>query len=134
MFNAVLGALTIAALFVLVRRVFGRRPAIVAAAVFTVLPGPILWADVAVAETFYTLVVVLVLLVFAFAPRRWWAPLVFGLVCGLATLVRGEGMLFVPAAFAVLWARRRARSRVGLAGPPWCGSSGPPPSSSSSSP
>lgn len=109
--NAVIGALTVPVLFVLVRKLFTRRAAILAAAVLAVFPGLILWADVEVAETLYTFVVVVVFALLAFLPRRWWAAVVVGIAVGLATLVRGEGLLLLAAAVVVWWARRPREAR-----------------------
>src|SRR4051812_46493602 len=53
--NAVLGALTVPLAYVIGLRALGRPAAIVAAAALAVMPGQILIADVALAETFYTL-------------------------------------------------------------------------------
>jgi 4-amino-4-deoxy-L-arabinose transferase-like glycosyltransferase len=110
--NAILGALTVTLLYLLARRLFGRPAAIASSAALAVLPGPILWADVVVAETFYTFLLVGVLLLFAVLPKgRWWVPLVLGLAIGLTTLVRGEALLLVPAAAMLLWVSLRGPRR-----------------------
>jgi 4-amino-4-deoxy-L-arabinose transferase-like glycosyltransferase len=101
--NAVLGALNVAALYALAHRVFGRREAIVAAAALALLPGPILWTDVLVAETLYTLLLTAFFVLVAYLPRRPWAVVVLGVAIGLATLTRGEGVLLVPAVLAIWW-------------------------------
>jgi 4-amino-4-deoxy-L-arabinose transferase-like glycosyltransferase len=101
--NAVLGALCVAALYALAHRVFGRREAIVAAAALALLPGQILWTDVLLAETLYTLVLTLFFLLVAYLPPRPWTVVALGLAIGLATLTRGEGLLLIPAVLAIWW-------------------------------
>ena len=63
LFNALVGALTIVLLMLVVERTIDRGTAIVAGAVLAVLPGPILWTDVLVAETLYTALFVAMVLV-----------------------------------------------------------------------
>jgi hypothetical protein len=101
--NAVLGALTVALLYVVARRAFGRAEAAVAAAWLAVLPGPILWADVLFSETFYTFMLMVVFALLAVLPIRWWAVFLLGLVVGAAALVRGEGLFLALPALAFWW-------------------------------
>jgi 4-amino-4-deoxy-L-arabinose transferase-like glycosyltransferase len=102
--NAWLGASTVVVLFLLARRVFDRRIAIVAAAVYAMLPGPILYTDVLIAETLFTFVFAAFFLVMSYArPTVRWALLI-GVVIGLGALVRGEALTWglVP---VVMWWR-----------------------------
>jgi 4-amino-4-deoxy-L-arabinose transferase-like glycosyltransferase len=101
--NAVLGALTVAVLYALARRIFGRREALVAAAMLAVFPGQILWTDVLVAETLYTFLLVAFFLLLAVVPRRPWSAVALGLGIGLLALTRGEGLLLIPVVLAVWW-------------------------------
>ena len=101
--NALLGALTVVVLYLLVRRMFGRAEATVAAALLAVLPGQILWTDLLLAETLYTFLVVGTLALAVMLPRRPWAVVVLGVAIGIATLTRGEGLLLLGAAMAVWW-------------------------------
>lgn len=109
--NALLGALTVPLLYGLARRAFGRPEASFAGAALAIFPGQILWTDVLLAETTYTLMLVAVLaLACVLSPRPLNVVLV-GLAIGLATLTRGEGLLLAPAVAAVWWpalGRRRA--------------------------
>ena len=68
-FNAVLGALTVSLLYLLARRLFGRREAIVAAGGLAIFPGQILWNEVLLAETVYALGLVGFLFLLARAAR-----------------------------------------------------------------
>jgi 4-amino-4-deoxy-L-arabinose transferase-like glycosyltransferase len=104
--NALLGALTVPALYALARRVFGRREALVAAGFLAVMPGQILWADVLVAETFYGFLLVCFFLLLAVLPERPWSPLALGAAIGVITLTRGEGLLLIPVVLAVWWPSR----------------------------
>ncbi len=63
LFNAVVGALTIVLLMLVVERTIDRGAAVVAGTMLAVLPGPILWTDVLVAETLYTALFVAMVLV-----------------------------------------------------------------------
>ncbi|MFL5866233.1 MAG: ArnT family glycosyltransferase [Thermoleophilaceae bacterium] len=101
--NAFIGALTVPLLYELARRAFGRREALVAAGFLAVFPGQILWADVLVAETFYTFMLVGFLLLLAVLPPRLWGWLLLGAGIGAITLTRGEGLLLIPVVIAVWW-------------------------------
>jgi 4-amino-4-deoxy-L-arabinose transferase-like glycosyltransferase len=107
--NAGLGALNVAALYALALRVFGRREAIVAALGLAILPGQILWTDVLLAETLYTLTLTVFFVLVAYLPRGPWTVVVLGLAIGLAILIRGEGILLIPAVLAIWWPERPRR-------------------------
>jgi 4-amino-4-deoxy-L-arabinose transferase-like glycosyltransferase len=102
--NALLGALTVVALYVVARRAFDRTVAVVAAVALAVMPGPIMYADVLIAETLFTFVFMVFFVVMAFArPTVRWA-IAIGAVIGLGALVRGEALTWglVP---VVMWWR-----------------------------
>lgn len=110
--NAVIGAATVVLLMLAVERAIDRRTAIVAGAIFAVLPGPIMWTDVLVSETLYTAVFVLAVLVLVSArPTVRWM-LLFGAVMGLGALVRGEALTWIVLP-AVIWWRELPRRRLG---------------------
>jgi 4-amino-4-deoxy-L-arabinose transferase-like glycosyltransferase len=111
--NAVLGAATVAMLYVLVRRLFGARAGLVAAAAWSLLPGALLWTDILVAETFYTFALVAFFLLLHLLPRRTWAAAVLGVAVGLLTLSRGEGLLLLPVAVLGLWVAGQWRRNLG---------------------
>ncbi len=103
--NAVLGALTVVVLVLAVERMVNRTTAIVAGALLAILPGPILWTDVLVSETLFTLIVVLMLLVLAHATTDWrWAMLI-GLVIGVGAMVRGEALTWFLFPVVLFWGR-----------------------------
>ena len=115
--NAVFCALTVPLLFILVRRVLGRREAWPAAGALAVLPGQILWSDVLIAETFYAFLLVAFFVLAAWLPDRPWSALALGVAVGVLTLTRGEGLLLVPVAIAIWWPelpRGRLAARTGL--------------------
>ena len=118
--NALIGAVTVVLLVLAVERALDRRTAIVAGAILAVLPGPILWTDVLVAETLYTAVFVLAVLVLVHARPtvRWMAAI--GLVIGLGALVRGEALTWVLLPVVLFWRdlprRDLARSIAVVAG------------------
>jgi 4-amino-4-deoxy-L-arabinose transferase-like glycosyltransferase len=101
--NALLGGLTVPLLYVLALRTFGRLEATIAAGFLAVFPGQILWPDVLLSETLYTLLLVSFFVLVALLPRRPWSVAVLGVAVGLATLTRGEAVLLVPAVMAVWW-------------------------------
>src|SRR5256714_10848751 len=109
--NAVLGAMTVPLVYFVGLRVLGRTAAIAAAAALAVIPGQILIADVALAETFYTFELVGFLALAVSLERRPRTFVVLGVVAGLAALTRGEGFLF-PLIVLGLWGARGAMRRA----------------------
>lgn len=107
--NAVIGSLTVPLLYFAARKTLGRTEAIVVGLGMAILLGQILWVDLLLAETLFTflLAVVLVLLLMLDPSRRRSAVLV-GLAIGLATLTRGEGLFFIAVAIAV-WSTKLPR-------------------------
>ena len=103
MFNAIVGAVTVVLLMLLVERVVDRRTAILAGAMLTVLPGPILWTDVLVTETLYTAMFVLMMLVLAHATPSWGWMAAIGAVIGLGALVRGEALTWGLLPIVLFW-------------------------------
>jgi len=108
--NAVLGAVTVVLLMLVVGRLVDRATAIVAGAMLAVLPGPILWTDVLVTETLFTLLFVLLFVVLAYGPGRdraasWWWLVAVGLVIGAAANVRGEALTWGLLPVVYLWRR-----------------------------
>src|SRR3954463_1750897 len=109
--NAVLGALTVPLVYLIGLRALGRPAAIAASAALAVMPGQILIADVALAETFYTFELVGFLALALSLERRPRTFVVLGIVAGLAALTRGEGFLF-PLIVLGLWGTRGAMRRA----------------------
>jgi 4-amino-4-deoxy-L-arabinose transferase-like glycosyltransferase len=101
--NALIGAATVVLLMLAVDRAIDRQTAIVAGVLLAVLPGPILWTDVLVAETLYTAIFVLALMVLVHASPtfRWMA--VLGLVVGAGALVRGEALTWTLLPVVLFW-------------------------------
>jgi 4-amino-4-deoxy-L-arabinose transferase-like glycosyltransferase len=124
--NAVFGAVTVLLLMVLVERLFGRRPAVVAGVWLALMPGPILWTDVLVSETTFTMLFVLLFVLFAYGPlspdrgqhvRVWPWLVAVGLVIGIGANVRGEAITWglLPIVYfwrAVPWRTLAARVAV----------------------
>src|SRR4051795_6048060 len=109
--NAVLGALTVPLAYLIGLKALGRPAAIAAAALLAVMPGQILIADVALAETFYTFELVGFLALALSLERRPRTFVVLGVVAGLAALTKGEGFLF-PLIALGLWGARGAMRRA----------------------
>lgn len=126
--NAVFGALTVVLLVVLVQRLFGRAAAVVAGLWLAVMPGPILWTDVLVTETLFTLMFMALFVLFAYGPLSPRAAamspgrlglwlVATGLVIGLGANVRGEAVTWglLPVVYfwrAVPWRTLVARVAV----------------------
>jgi 4-amino-4-deoxy-L-arabinose transferase-like glycosyltransferase len=101
--NALLGALTVVMLYVVARRVFDRTVAIVAALALAVMPGPIMYTDVLIAETLFTFVFMMFFVVMAYSrPTAGWAIAV-GVVIGLGALVRGEALTWALVPIVMWW-------------------------------
>jgi 4-amino-4-deoxy-L-arabinose transferase-like glycosyltransferase len=102
-FNAVLGATTCVATFLLGARLFGRAAGVGAAVILAYLPSHVLLAAVLRTEIIFTLLCSVVLLVALEAPsiRRTVA---LGLLIGVSALIRGEAV-FLPIAllFILRW-------------------------------
>ena len=102
--NAVLGAACVPLLFLLARRLFGRREGLVAAAILALFPGQIFYADLLLAETLYAFWLLLLFLLLSAIPRdRLWPALGVGAAMGVMALTRSEGLFLVIPAIAVWW-------------------------------
>jgi len=112
--NAVLGAATVALLYVTALKALGPVAARFAAGVLAVMPGQILFADTLLAETAYTFILVGFLALVAWLPeRRWWVPVALGAVAGIAALTRGEGLVLPVIALAAWWPELPWRALLG---------------------
>jgi 4-amino-4-deoxy-L-arabinose transferase-like glycosyltransferase len=110
--NAILGSLTVPLLYFAARKTLGRVEAIVVGLGMTLLLGQILWVDLLLSETLFTfLLAVLLALLVGLDPDRRRSAVLLGLVIGLATLTRGEGLLLVTLAIA-MWRTRLPPGRL----------------------
>ncbi len=118
-FNALLGAITVPLLYLLVKPHFGARVALIAAAMLCVMPGPILWTDMLVTETLFTLLLVVYFMLVMRASPTWKWAAGLGLYVGLVAMVRSEAIIWL-AVPSVLWWRqigwRAAVPRLAAAG------------------
>ncbi len=101
--NAVIGAACVPLIFLLVRRVFGRREALVAAALLALFPGQILYTDLLLAETVFAFELLVFFVLLAILPINWRSAALLGVVIGLAALTRGEGIFLAVVVLAVWW-------------------------------
>jgi 4-amino-4-deoxy-L-arabinose transferase-like glycosyltransferase len=117
--GAALGALAVLLLYLVARRIWGRRIGFVAAALAAVFPPLVLLGRDLVSETlFLPLLLAAVLCVLEFrrsgGALRWAAAA--GTLCGLAALTRNTGIaLILPVVLGVWTARPRLRPRALLA-------------------
>jgi len=106
--NVTAEAVTILLVFLLGRALAGARVGLLGAALYAVLPEPIFSAEFAMSEPAFTALFLSGLLVLAVNPGarlRPYAPLLFGLLAGLAMLTRGVGLVLLPTA-ALFWLLR----------------------------
>src|SRR3954452_25141006 len=101
--NSILGAATVAFVYVIALRAFGRLAAIGAAALLAIFPGQILMGDVILSETLYAFLLAGFVALAAVLDRRVRSLVLLGLVAGLAALTRGEGFLFPLVVLAMAW-------------------------------
>jgi 4-amino-4-deoxy-L-arabinose transferase-like glycosyltransferase len=120
--NALLGALTVGALYVLGRQLFDRATALLAALVLAVMPGQIFFTGILWSEVLFTLLFVLTLIAIASLPKRparerlMWA-VATGVLITAAAYVRGTGLsLIVVAALYWGWSLRSWLASARLVG------------------
>lgn len=94
--NALFGALTVAAVYGIGRRALGETPALIAAAITALFPSLIMISGTTLTETAFTSLALGALLaaVEAHARRSWPLFVVAAILCGVATLIRGQALLF----------------------------------------
>ncbi|MEX2159445.1 MAG: glycosyltransferase family 39 protein [Dehalococcoidia bacterium] len=118
--NALLGTATVGLVYLIGLRLFGTRPALIAAAITALFPSLIFFTAVTTSEvafTFFALLGVLMLIIEAQSLRdgrrdlRWL--LAAGAVLGFASLIRGQALL-LPLVLIPFWWRCRI-DRSGIA-------------------
>jgi 4-amino-4-deoxy-L-arabinose transferase-like glycosyltransferase len=121
--NAVLGALTVALVYLLGARLFDRRVGLTGAALVAFLPGQVFFSGLLMTEVPFTAGLLAILLLIlarlsAAGPSAWRWLVVAGLAIGGLAMVRGEVALLAPllgvywVAKGVSW--RRAAAQVGV--------------------
>ena len=116
--NAVVGAATVAALFVLALRLFDSRTARIAALLLAVFPGQVLYTSSLFAEPLFAFSLMIALLLMVAARDRgpaggWYWFAAFGVAVGVAALVRPTGLALLAVA-PVYWAISRSDWRASL--------------------
>lgn len=111
--NVVVGTLTVALVYLLGAKVFGRATGLLAAGLLAVFPSHIFATSLIMTEPVFTFLFVLVLTAAVYTvlgegEGRWWQALGIGLLVGAATLVRGEGLLLAGVIPLLILLRRRA--------------------------
>jgi 4-amino-4-deoxy-L-arabinose transferase-like glycosyltransferase len=107
--NVVLGTATALLLYLVGRRMFGRASGVVAGIGFAVLPAPIYFTGLFLAESTYMFMLVGFLALALFLPERRWTPIVLGVAAGLAALTKGEGVLLPLIPIAMWWGQAATR-------------------------
>ena len=101
--NVGLGTVTALLMYVLGRQLMGRRGGLVAGGFFAVLPAPIFFTGLFLAETTYIFMLVGFVALAAFLPERRWTPIALGVAAGLTALTKGEGALLPLIPLAMWW-------------------------------
>jgi 4-amino-4-deoxy-L-arabinose transferase-like glycosyltransferase len=101
--NVVLGTATAVLLYAVARQMMGRAGGVVAGAVYAVLPAPIFFTGLFLAETTFLFMLVGFLALALFLPDRPWKPIALGVAVGLAALTKGEGALLLVIPLAMWW-------------------------------
>ena len=101
--NVVLSTATVVLIYLVAERVFGRREARVAAAIFAILPGPLYMTGLFLSETTFMFELVGFLALVVLVPERPWKPPLLGVALGIAALTRGEGFLMLAIPLAIWW-------------------------------
>ncbi len=117
--NAALGALAVILFYLIVKRIWGRRTALLAAALAAVFPPLVLLGRDLFSEALFIaleLGAVLCVLEFRRARGLRWAAAA-GLLCGLAALTRNPGPALAIPAIIGLWVLRPRLSRRAVAAP-----------------
>ncbi len=106
--NAVLGAAAVPFVYALGAAIFDQRSGLAAACLYALFPNAIAWTPVLFPEPLFVFLFIAalwLLIVPLAAPRTWLAIAGFGLLVGLATLTRGEGLILLAVAM-VYWLGR----------------------------
>jgi 4-amino-4-deoxy-L-arabinose transferase-like glycosyltransferase len=119
-YEAILGAITVALIALIALRLFGRPTALLSGAIASVYPPLILIGSSLMTESLFIpllLAAVLAALVHRESRHRWRWAVASGVLVGLAALTRSNGILLtIPLCFLV-WTARPRWSRDAVAGP-----------------
>ena len=118
-FNSACSALTAIPIFLIGRRVFSEKVAVVSAWAWTLLPNVMFWSTRAVWETSLSalLLALAVWLTLTMEDQEGWRPWFgFGLLWGIIALNGTSLLSFLPAAGLWAWYRRARRGKRSLAG------------------
>ncbi|HET7510595.1 MAG TPA: glycosyltransferase family 39 protein [Solirubrobacterales bacterium] len=118
--NALLGALTVLLVYLIAKRVWGRRTGLVAAGLTAAFPPLVLLSRDLVSESLFIpleLGAVLCVLEFRRSGRDWRWALAAGAFCGLATLTRNTGLILLLPIAVGLWGGSGRPLRASLAAP-----------------
>jgi 4-amino-4-deoxy-L-arabinose transferase-like glycosyltransferase len=118
--QAILGVVAIALIFLIGRRLWGRRAGLVAAGIAAVYPPLILAGSSLMSEPLYivlTLAAVLAALAQRQSPRRLWWAVLAGVLAAMVVMTRDNGIFFVLPLMFLVWSERPRRSWYSLRAP-----------------
>jgi hypothetical protein len=111
--NALLGTATVALVYAIGVRAFGRKAALAGAAITALFPSLVFFAGVTLSETAFTFLLLLALWLLIEAEARDCRLLIVaGLVVGFASLVRGQALLLPLVALPFWWASAHGHRQV----------------------
>lgn len=117
--GAILGTATVLLIFLIARRLWGRRVAIVAGSIAAIFPPLVLLNASLLSEQLFLVLVLATLLAslrYREAHQLRWAALA-GVLCGLCALTRSSGLLLFLAAALGVWHLRPRFSRAAVVAP-----------------
>ena len=110
--NVVLSVLCIALTYLLARRIFDSRVAVVAALILTVLPGMIVYSSLISTDLFFMTMVTACFAATLCIPETVSpikSSLVVGMINGALSLIRATGLTLIPVWIMIQWLRFRGR-------------------------
>lgn len=112
--NVALALVAVAGVYALAHLLFGRRTAVIAAALVALWPGQVFFMTLTLSEPLFTALFVLATLAMVLVAQtsryRFAVAVTFGVLTALAALTRGQGMILLPLAL-VTWGASGVRWR-----------------------
>lgn len=116
-FNVSVSALGAVFVFLLGARLWSRSVGVAAGVLYALFPSSILFSTLVLTEAMFATMVTGLMLLFVWwyqaGRSNWIAILVLGFLCGVAALLRGEGVFLLPAFAVIVWLLARSPAEAG---------------------